>query len=184
MLLRAFKILLLGTVLLAVVVVGTGLLLPDTGRVVRSTRIEAPPEAVFAVLNSFARFNEWSPWAQLDPGTRYRIEGPESGEGARHLWESDNPSVGSGSQEIIGSQPPRRIVIQLIFSGFDGDNLSIYELEPVADGQATQLSWIYETDVKGSLIGRYFLLALDRMIGADYERGLARLKALLEMPPG
>jgi hypothetical protein len=164
---RALKYLVLGAALLALALLGLGFALPDTARIARSTEIQAPPEAVFALLNGFSRFNEWSPWAQLDPGTRYRIEGPQSGEGARHLWESDNPSVGSGSQEIIES-----------------DNLSIYELEPLADGQATRLHWIYETDVKGSLMGRYFLLALDGLIGADYERGLARLKTLLERPPG
>jgi uncharacterized protein YndB with AHSA1/START domain len=181
---RVLKYLVLGTALLALALLGLGFALPDTARISRNTEIQAPPETVFALLNGFSRFNEWSPWAQLDPGTRYRIEGPESGEGARHLWESDNPSVGSGSQEIIESQPPQRIVIQLIFSGFDSDNLSIYELEPLAGGQATRLHWIYETDVKGNLMGRYFLLALDGLIGANYERGLARLKALLESPPG
>lgn len=169
----------LGTLIVGAVVIG--LMLPSQGRLSRQIVIEAPPQAVFDVLNSFERFNEWSPWAALDPATRYVQEGPATGVGAVHAWSSDDPQVGSGRQEIIESQPYERIAVRLSFSGFDAENLSQYRLRPVENG--TEVVWDYQTDVGNHLLGRYFLLMLDGMLGPQYEQGLSRLKQLIETPP-
>lgn len=160
---------------------GGAFLLPTSAHVERSVDIDAPPATVFAVLNGFRQFNRWSPWANIDPGTRYRLEGPLLGVGARQVWSSEDPAVGSGSQEIIESEAPARIVMHLIFSGFEGDNRSTFSLEPTGDG--THLVWAYDSDFKGALIARYFGLLLDGMIGPDYERGLAGLKTFAESLP-
>ena len=42
----------------------------------RSVVIQAPPASVYQQLISFKNFNAWSPWAKLDPNTRYTYEGP------------------------------------------------------------------------------------------------------------
>lgn len=156
-------------------------LLPTSAHVERSVYIDAPPATIFAVLNGFRQFNRWSPWANMDPATIYHLEGPLLGVGARQAWSSDDPAVGAGSQEIIESQAPERIVMRLIFSGFDGDNRSTFTLTPQAGG--THLEWAYDSDFKGALIARYFGLLLDGMIGPDYERGLAELKSFAESLP-
>ncbi len=166
-----------GLVLL-VVLVGY-LLLPSVATLSREIVIDAPQQEVFAAVNSFERFDEWSPWADLDPGARQVISGPPAGEGARHQWHSDNPSVGSGSQEIILSEAPVRVQMQVQFSGFASDNISTFTLSP--ESQGTRVTWSYRTDVGNQLLGRYFLLLLEGMLGPQYEKGLMRLKMLLEM---
>lgn len=161
--------------LLMTVVAGSWLL-PRQVAVERDIVIERPPAEVFAVLNSFERFNEWSPWFAADPDAVYTSSGPSRGVDARHAWKG-NAAVGEGSQTIIASTPERQIDIALVF----GDNppaLSRYTLEPVGSG--TRLTWRFEVDLGFNPVMRWFGLMFDGMIGPDYERGLAQLKRLLE----
>ena len=172
--LRGLFFILLGLVALFFV---TGVFLPQTAHVERSMTTTASPATVYGLVDGFKRFNEWSPWAQLDPATKYTYSGPETGVGARMEWVSANPDVGSGSQEVIDVEPGRRVTHKLDF-GMDNPTTSTIRLEP--DGTGTRVTWTLDTDFSGSLVGRYFGLALDRMVGPDYEKGLAQLKALAE----
>lgn len=157
-------------------VLGLGsLLLPASTHVERAIVIDRSPEQVYATLNSFERFNAWSPWAEYDPQARYTFEGPASGVGARMSWVG-NRSVGSGSQRISESVPNRKIVVALDFDGSEGR--AIYLIEP--EGGGTRLTWAFDTDHGYNPFGRWLGLLFDRMIGGDYEKGLAKLKALLE----
>lgn len=158
-----------------------GLALPNTAHLERSVVIDARPATVFTVLNSYKLFNQWSPWAELDPSTIYTDAGPASGVGARQSWNSENPDVGSGSQEIVTSEPYSYIKQSLVFGGFDTDNSATFTLTPAGEG--TQVVWSYDTSFRGSLLMRYFGLFLEKMIGPDYERGLARLKPFVEGLP-
>ena len=171
--------LLVGFAVLVVAVVAIGFTLPDSARLERSTVIRRPAATVFTVLDGFRHFQEWSPWASLDPNMQVRREGPISGVGARLVWTSQIDAVGSGSQEIVESEPYTRIVVRLVFSGMETQNTAQFDLEP--DGEtATKVTWRYESTFGSSLVARYFGLMLDRTVGADYERGLARLKAHVE----
>ena len=152
-----------------------GLLLPATTHVERSVVIDRSPEQVFATLNSFERFSAWSPWAEYDPQARYTFEGPASGVGARMRW-SGNRSVGSGSQEITTSEPHRRVVVALDFDGSQAQ--AAYLLEP--EGNGTRLTWAFDTQHGMNPFKRWLGLLFDRMIGADYEKGLGKLKSVLE----
>lgn len=154
-----------------------GVFLPKVATVERSTTIAATPETVYALVDGFKRFNEWSPWASLDPATKYAYSGPERGVGARMEWSSDNPDVGNGSQEIIAAEPGRSVTSTLDF-GMDTPTTTTMVLAP--EGTGTRATWTLKSDFSGSLVGRYFGLALDGMVGPDYEKGLAKLKALAE----
>lgn len=177
---KLLKILAALLTLLAVLGVGVGFLLPRTVHVERSTEIFASPKVVFTVLNGFRQFNKWSPWADIDPNAVMSFEGPETGVGAKMSW-SGNADVGTGSQEILDSEENRRIVIRLGFGDFAGEYRSTYTLEPTSVG--TRLTWAYDADFGGSLIARYFGLLSESLIAPDYERGLLRLKALVEGLP-
>jgi effector-binding domain-containing protein/uncharacterized protein YndB with AHSA1/START domain len=177
----ALKKLAIGVLTLAIVLVGVGFLLPRSAEVERSIVIQAPPATVFAVLNGFRNFNRWSPWADLDPEARYAYTGPVQGVGAKMSWAGSD-AVGSGSQEILESEPYQRIRIRLTFSGWDdADNHASYLLSSV--GESTHLTWRFEGDFGTNLLGRYFGLMMDRFIGADYAKGLARLKNYVEQLP-
>lgn len=175
---KLIKWLLISVVVLGIVLLGGSLFLPATTHVERSTHIDKPPAEVFATLDSFERFNQWSPWFEMDPTAQYSYSGPASGVGARMSWVG-NPSVGSGSQEILVSEPHARIVNALDFGNSQAK--ATYLLVP--DGGGTHLTWSLDSEHGYNPLNRWFgALLLDRMIGKDYEKGLAKLKALQESP--
>lgn len=178
---RVLQGLLILIVALVVGAVAVGFALPQKAQMERSIVIERPPSTVFAVLNGFGEFAAWSPWATLDPDMQVRVAGPAQGVGARYFWSSVQGSVGSGSQEIVESVPHSLVRVRLEFSGMDSKNHASYLLKP--EGAGTRVVWTHEAEFGNSLMGRYFGLVLDRMVGADYERGLARLKRYVEALP-
>lgn len=175
---NALRNLVLGTLALILVLIGIGVALPDQVRIERSTLINAPPAAVFAVLNRFDRFEVWSPWSDIDPKMQVSREGSTEGPGARLRWFSEHPSVGSGVQEIVESEPDRHLRLRIDYTGFDGDNHSTFTL--AQEGEGTRLQWRYETGFKGNLIGRYVGLLLEDRVGPQYEKGLIKLKMMIE----
>src|SRR6516162_7256303 len=102
---RLIKGLLVFLFVLVVALIGVAFVLPGSAHVERSITIDRPASVVFAVLNSYRRFNEWSPWADKDPNAAYTVTGPVSGVGAKQSWHGDPKTVGSGSQEIVESKP-------------------------------------------------------------------------------
>lgn len=180
------KKLLLFFLLLVTLLVVTGLFLPRQVHVERSVAINRPAATVFTLLNGFHSFNQWSPWAALDPQAEYRLSGPRTGVGARLEWSGDPALVGTGWQEITRSEPFQRIEMHLDF-GPQGRADTYYDIR--GDGLGTRLTWGFDTDVTagqgfvGGLLGRYFGLFLDRWVGADYEQGLAAFKAFAESLP-
>lgn len=174
------KKILLGIVMLIVLLVVIGVFLPRTAHVERSTVIDAPICTVFTLVNGYGRFNEWSPWAKRDPNTKYTFEGPDFGVGAKMSWASDDRNVGSGSQEIVASKPFELVGSKLDF-GEHGTADAFFRLSE--EGQGTKVVWGFDSDAGWNLIGRYFGLAMDSMLGKDYEDGLASLKQLAEGLP-
>lgn len=178
---KILKYLVIGTLVLIAGLVGVGFFLPDTVHVERSTTVNARPSTAYAVLDGFKQFNKWSPWAGIDPNTKYESSGPIWGVGAKHAWSSEDANVGKGSQEIIASERDKSVTIKLIFEGFDSDNTATYTLTP--EGEGTKVTWGYDSTFKGNLLGRYFGTMMDGMLGPDYEKGLAQLKTLIESLP-
>ncbi len=173
--------LLIGVAVLVGLAVAGGFALPDRASIERGIVIERAPATVFTVLDGFRHYEHWSPLASLDPAMKTRLEGPIDGVGARYLWRSEMPSVGSGSQQIVESVPYSHVVVHRVFSGSDAQNTAAFELTP--EGEATRVTWHHEVAFGSSLVDRYMGLMLERMVGPDCERGLARLKAHVESLP-
>ena len=166
-------------VALAVIV---GFFLPSNVHVERTTVIDAPACTVYSQVTSYPRFSEWSPWADRDPEAVYTYEGAEEGVGARMTWASDDPNVGSGSQEIVLAEPWSRVESALDF-GDQGTADAFFAFGETGEG-STHVTWGFDTHFGMNLVGRYMGLFLDRWVGADYAEGLVNLKALAEGLPG
>ena len=105
------------------------------------------------------------------------FSGPDEGVGAGMAWNSENPQVGTGSQEIVVSVPDERVETALDF-GPMGTAKAAFLLE--AAGGATRVTWDLEADMGNDPMGRWMGLMMDRWVGADYEQGLTNLKTLVE----
>jgi uncharacterized protein YndB with AHSA1/START domain len=174
---KILKGLLVVVVALVALFLVIGLFLPKNAHVERSIATTASPDAVYGIVSGFRRFNEWSPWAGLDPQARYTFSGPATGVGARMEWSSDKPEVGSGSQEITAVEPGRSVTMRLDFAG-QSSATSTMVIEPAAGGSLVR--WSFDTSYESNFAMRYLGLLFDGMIGADYEKGLSRLKSLAE----
>jgi hypothetical protein len=175
-----FRKVLLGTGVVLLLTVLVGFFLPSHVRVERAVTITRPRPAVFAILNGFHEFNSWSPWAALDPNAKYTFEGPASGVGAVMNWVGDPATMGSGSQRIVVSDPGTRVQVDIAF-GAQARGLMSYTLAD--DGTGTRVVLSLDSDLGWNPFARYFGLMFDRMIGGDFERGLAQLKKYAEARP-
>ena len=173
------KKILIFLVAVLILVAGVGILLPRNIRVERSVDIERPASLIYATVNSFQLFYKWSPWQSLDPNMRQITEGARDGVGAKLVW-SGNDKVGSGTQLITASTPDRSVASDIDF-GKMGVAKSTILLDP--QNSSTKVTWTLDVDMGASPIGHYFGLMMDHMIGKDYERGLSKLKALVESMP-
>jgi Polyketide cyclase / dehydrase and lipid transport len=159
---------------------------PDSYRVERSQRIDAPVEVVFAHIDNFKSWAAWSPWDKRDPAMKRSYDGPTNGVGAGYAW-AGNKEVGQGRMTITESKPPRggsseaaHIAIRLEFiKPFASVATSDFNVKPEAD-HATTASWVLEG--QNNLMGKAFgvFMNMDKMIGGDFESGLASLKAVAE----
>lgn len=169
----------------AVVVVAIAVVLvyaatkPSVMRYARSTTIKAPPERIFALINDYRHWAAWSPYEKKDPAMKRSFSGAATGKGAVYAWEGDK-NVGIGRMEIADTAPPGRITIKLDFvKPFEAHNIVDFTMEPLGD--ATTVTWAmhgpcpYFAKVMGVFID------MDRMVGKDFEIGLANLKAVAEM---
>ena len=174
---RIFKRLIaaIGIVVLLLVVVA--FFLPRHVTVARSIEIDASPAAIYPLVADLRRTSEWSPWLELDPDTEITFTGPAEGVGQTMSWKSDNPNVGTGAQSITVLEPDRRVETALDFGG-QGTATASFDLEP--EGSATKVTWGFSTDLGFNPVARYFGLMFDQWIGADYDKGLAKLKAVAE----
>jgi hypothetical protein len=145
---------------------------------VRETHIDADPARVHALINDFHNWTQWSPWEDVDPDLRRKYSGAESGVGARYAWEG-NRKAGKGDMEIVGSTP-ERIDVRLTFEKpWKATNAVAFTLVPAGDG-ATEVTWRMNGTQRGfaALFGKF--ISMDRMVGKDFETGLANLKTIAE----
>jgi uncharacterized protein YndB with AHSA1/START domain len=151
---------------------------PDTFSVRRATTVKAPPEKVFSLINDFHQWGRWSPYETKDPAMKRTFSGATSGKGAVYAW-AGNSNVGSGRMEILDASVPSKIVIKLdFFTPFEGHNTAEFTMLPEGDG--TKVTWLMQGP--SPFIGKimHVFINMDRMIGNDFEAGLANLKKLTE----
>jgi uncharacterized protein YndB with AHSA1/START domain len=170
-------------ILIVVVLAIAGVLIfaatkPDTFRVQRSATIKAPPERIFALVNDLGSWRSWSPYETKDPNMRRTFGNVTAGKGAVYEWDGDR-NVGQGRMEIMESTPPSRVGIKLdFFKPFEAHNTAEFTMEP--QGDATNVTWTIFGPMPyvSKLMTLFF--DMDRMIGADFEVGLAKLKTVAE----
>lgn len=173
------RTLFIGIGVIIVALIAGSYLLPRVVEVQRSIEISRPAAEIFPHVNDLRAFHKWSPWAERDPDMSISFAGPEAGEGQSMSWQSEKDSVGSGTLTIAKSVPDERIETDLDF-GDMGTGQAFFQLDPMADGSATRVTWGFATDTGMSPIGRWMGLMLDDWVGPDYAEGLAKLKAAVE----
>lgn len=153
---------------------------PNIFHVERSITIKAPADKIFPLINDFTRSEEWSPFEKKDPTMKITLSGPKSGVGAVYEWNG-NSEVGKGRMETIESTPSSKIVFKLDFlEPFEGHNTAEFTLKP--EGDTTKVTWAMfgPNNYIGKLVSVF--IDCDKIVGKDFEIGLANMKVIAEKP--
>ena len=176
------KKILLGIVVVVIVLVAVVAILatlqPNHYHIERSATIDAPAPVVFAQVNDFHKWEAWSPWAKLDPAMKQTYEGAPAGTGATYAW-AGNSQVGEGRMTITDSHPNDLIKIKLEFiKPWSATNATNFTFKP--QGNQTAVTWTMDGD--NNFMGKAFglFMNLDKMVGGDFEKGLAQMKSVAE----
>ncbi len=154
---------------------------PEDLKVTRSAEINAPTDRVFPLVNDFHKWDIWSPWAKIDPNMKTTYLGPDSGVGSSYAW-TGNDEVGEGKMTIAKNHPPKYIAIELEFiKPFPSKNLTEFDFR--AAGEKTEVTWTM-TGKKNFMTKAFcMIMDMDKMVGGDFEKGLAQMKIAAESAP-
>ena len=172
----------LKTILIAIGVLIVGFVVavslqPNEFRVARSTTVAAPPAVLFAQVNDLHAFQTWSPFAKRDPAARTTFEGPPAGTGSAMSWASDE--IGAGRMTITESRPNEHIRFRLDFKEpFEATNTADFTFTPQPGSTTVTWSMVGQNNFVGKALQLF--MDMDEMIGGDFEKGLADLKAIAE----
>ena len=168
-------------VVIAVVLGAVIAMQPEDYKVTRSATYNAPAEKIFEQVNDFRKWDAWSPWAKIDPAMKTTYSGPVSGVGSSYAWIG-NSEVGEGKMTISESRPSDFVKIDLDFiQPFASKNVTEFTIKP--DGGKTNVTWTMKG--KNNLMSKAFglVMSMDKMIGGDFEKGLAQMKPIVEAAP-
>ena len=154
---------------------------PSEFHVERTATMAAPPATVFDQVNDFHKWDAWSPWAKLDPNAKITFEGPPSGTGTIMTWAGNN-EVGEGRMTLTESRPNDLIRIRLDFlKPFRGTSLAEFTFKP--EGDRTVVTWSMTGQNNFMAKAVHLFMDMDKMIGGNFEKGLAQMKAVVEAGP-
>ena len=167
----------------ALVVVVAGLavvvaLQPSDFRVSRTATIAAPAPVVFAQVNDFHKWSEWNPWGKIDPAMKQTYAGSPAGPGAIYNWVG-NKEVGEGQMTILESRPSDLVRIELVFfKPFAGNSMAEFTFQPA--GEVTTVTWSMSGSKNFMMKAVHLFINMDKMIGGQFEKGLADMKTAAE----
>ena len=155
---------------------------PSDFRVSRSQAIAAPAETVFSQVNTLRQWEAWNPWGKIDPNAKMTYDGPPSGVGASYTWVG-NSKVGEGRSTIVESKPAELVRFKLeFFKPMKAVNTAEFTFKP--DGGQTVVTWAMfgKNNFMGKLFG--LIVNCDKMVGSQFEKGLADMKTVAEAAAG
>ena len=154
---------------------------PAGFRISRSTTILGPPASAFAQVNDLHKMEVWNPWTKIDPAMTKRYEGAPEGVGASYSWIG-NSQVGEGRMTITESQPSDLVLIKLEFlKPFTATHTAEFTFRPQGDETVVTWSMIGNKNFMTKAI--HLFMNMDKMIGDQFEKGLADMKSIVEAAP-
>jgi uncharacterized protein YndB with AHSA1/START domain len=171
------KKILIGLVALVVLFLLVGFLLPRQFKVERELTINAPQIPIYQMVSAPTNWPKWAVWNQRDPNMKMTFSGTGAGAGAKWSWESK--TEGNGAMEFTEADSPRRIGYRLSFPDMGMESKGELKLTAINDS-ITKISWSNEGDFGSNPVFRYFGLFMDKLVGPDFDAGLAALKILVE----
>jgi carbon monoxide dehydrogenase subunit G len=159
-------------------VLGLAMTKPDSFNVQRTTKIKAPPDKIFPLIDDFKNWGSWSPWEKVDPAMKRTHSGAASGKGAVYEWDG-NSKVGKGRMEITDASAPSKVTIKLDFlKPMEGHDTAEFTLAP--EGDSTNVTWAMRGPAPFISKVMQVFISMDSMLGKEFDTGLANMKSAAE----
>ena len=176
------EIILISLAVIVIVFVVIVAVQPSEFFIARSAAVSAPPAAVFAQVNDFHKWEAWNPWGKIDPAMKQTYEGAPAGTGAIYTWAGNKKEVGEGRMTIIESRPSDLIRVKLEFmKPFRATNIALFTIKP--EGKQTMVTWNMTGQNNFMAKAIHLFMNMDKMIGGQFEKGLADMKSVVEASP-
>ena len=145
----------------------------------RSITMKAPAPRVHGLVDDFHQWTKWSPWEDLDPELQRTYSGPDQGVGAHYAW-TGNRKAGAGSMEITGSTPEEIVDAPALPQAVQVHQHRLRFSFDAGRRGYTNVSWRMDGEQTGLMSSSARFMNMDKLVGPDFEKGLARLKAAAE----
>ena len=176
---KIIKGILIALVTIVILVAAVGFFLPSHIHVERSLTINAPSETIHAQINNLKNWTKWSPWYKMDTAMKIEYNGTEAGAGASYKWSSENKNVGTGDMTITSSTPDSISTAM----NFMENGVATAKFAFGKSDTGTKVTWSMECNMGMNPVKRIFGLFMDKMLGPDFEKGLASIKQVAEAVP-
>lgn len=177
---KILKIILLVIAILIVIPLIVALFVAKEYAVERYVEINKPKSEVFDYVKYLKNQDNFSKWASMDPNMKKEFKGEDATVGFISAWESTDKNVGKGEQEITGIVEGERIDYELRFiEPFESKEHAYMILESVSENQ-TKVIWGFKGKMPYPMNIMMLFMDFEKMIGTDFEVGLARLKEIME----
>lgn len=160
------------------IIIGIGFFMPGKTHVERNIEINAPIAQVYDQVNELKNWMNWSPWAKLDPNTIWKYSEPSSGVGSYYTWASQVKNVGNGKMTVLETKQNELVNCKMEFEGM-GESFADFKFM-AKDSTSTRVVWSFNNDNGINPFQRWMGLFMDKLLGPDFEKGLANLKAYSE----
>lgn len=157
--------------------IGLVQLQPDTLQVTKTVEVAASPADVRAYARDLQLWNQWSPWSDLDPNVQAAFSTPSAGLGAWYTWEG-NDRVGKGRMEVKADEPLK--VVHAIQFEQPMEGVAMSTITWSGDAEKTTVTWSFQQEAGFTTKAANLAMDIEGMVGKDYEKGLVRLKPLVE----
>ena len=174
---KLLKKLLFGLLIFVALFLLAGFVLPATYRIEHSLVINAPAVKVFGIVADLKTWEDWTAWnLKMDPTMKRTFAGPTNGLVSGMSWEGSK--VGQGEMKLAKIAAPKLLSYDLAFDHGKYTSVGEFQFEPAGTG--TKVTWSDAGSLGDNPINRWFGLFMDKVIGPDFEKGLAGLKTLAE----
>ena len=165
-------------IILALIVVGVLVYLatlPGSYEIRRSRVVNADPQTAFDKVRDFNTWVDWSPWLIHEPTCKLEYSDNSNDIEGWYTW--DGQFIGAGKMMHEKFDAPRRMDQKLEFyKPFKSQADIAFEFVEKEGG--TEVTWIMASEMP--FLFRFMIPNIIKLIGKDYDFGLARLAGLLD----
>ena len=167
--------------IVVVIIVGAILMfvLPTTVHIERTTTVNAPSSVVYKHISQLKNFNDWTVWGKRDSTNQYTYEGADGVVGAVSNWKGDPENSGEGTMRIVELNPNKSAKYHMTFIQPRASEADSYvNLEDSAS--VTKVTWGFDVSTPRPWNIFNLFYNMDKMLGKDFDEGLANLKEVSE----